>query len=120
MVGSLSNRLTDGTYEALMVVNPFRPGTGSPEQVAQYAQWLERVARIRFTGLVNNANLGPLTRAEDVLTGLEQVQTAARLLNLPVRFTAVSTALASALPGLDLLPLQLRMRPPWELSPATP
>jgi len=115
VVGSLHTQLPQGAYEAFMVVNPFRPGTGSPEQVAQYARWLEQVARIRFTGLVNNANVGPLTQPEHVLDGLAQVEAAAQLLRLPVRFTAARSDLAPALSGLELLPMQLRMRPPWEL-----
>lgn len=113
-----SMRLSPGTYEALMVVNPYRSGTESPEQVVGYARWLEEIGRIRLTGLVNNANLGPLTRPEHVLEGLAQVEEAARRLNLPVRWTAVRADLADALPGLDLLPLTLRMRPPWE-APAS-
>ncbi|BAD39205.1 hypothetical protein [Symbiobacterium thermophilum] len=112
-----SMRLGPGTYEALMVVNPYRPDTGSPEQVARYARWLEEIGRIRLTGLVNNANLGPLTRPEHVLEGLKQVEEAARLLDLPVCCTAVRADLVDALPGLKLLPLRLCMRPPWEAEP---
>lgn len=115
VVGSLNAQLSPGTYEALMVVNPFRPGTGSPEQVAQYARWLEQVARIKFTGLVNNANVGSLTQPEHVLDGLTQVKAAAQLLGLPLRFTAVRSDISPALSGLDVLAMQLKMRPPWEL-----
>lgn len=116
VLGSMS--LAPGTYEALMVVNPYRPDTGSPQQVVEYARWLEEIGRVRLTGLVNNANLGPLTRPEHVLEGLRQVEEAARLLDLPVRWTAVRADLAEALPGLPLLPLKLHMRPPWEAEPA--
>ncbi|MFZ5823645.1 MAG: hypothetical protein ACOY94_04840 [Bacillota bacterium] len=115
VVGSLHTQLPPGSYEALMVVNPFRPGTGSPEQVAQYARWIEQVARIKFTGLVNNANVGPLTQPDHVLEGLTQVKAAAQLLGLPVRFTAVRSDLSPALSEPDVLPMQLKMRPPWEL-----
>lgn len=118
VVGSLRVRLTPGGYEAWMVVNPFRPGTGSPEQVAAYARWLESIARIQFTGLVSNPNLGPLTRPVQVVEGLEQVKEAARILGLPVTLTAVHQALLPALseliPEQRLLPLQPKMRPPWE------
>lgn len=116
VVGSLRTQLPPGSYEALMVVNPFRPGTGSPEQVAGYARWLEQIARIQFTGLVNNANVGPLTQPEHVLEGLAEVKAAAQLLGLPVKFTAARADLAPALTGLEVLPLQLKMRPPWERS----
>ncbi len=115
VVGSLNTQLPPGSYEALMVINPFRPGTGSPEQVAQYARWLEQVARIKFTGLVNNSNVGPLTQPDHVLEGLTQVEAAAQLLGLPVRFTAAQSDIVPALSGREVLPMQLRMRPPWEL-----
>lgn len=114
VVGSLYTQLPQGSYEAFMVVNPFRPGTGSPEQVTRYARWLEQVARIRLTALINNANVGLLTQPEHVLEGLAQVRAAAQLLGLPVRFTAVKSDIVPALSGLDVLPMQLKMRPPWE------
>lgn len=115
VVGSMAGRLQAVPYQAIMVINPFRPGTGTPRQVADYAHWLEQVARIRFTGVVNNANAGPLTQPEHVLDGLKEVQASAELLGLPVLFTAAKTDLVPALTGLKVLPLDLKMRPPWEL-----
>jgi hypothetical protein len=116
VVGSVAHRLQPGDYEAFMVVNPYRPGTGSPAQVAAYARWLEQIARIKFTGLVNNANAGPLTQPHHVLEGLKQVEAAANLLGLPVVMTTAQAAIAPLLTGLQVLPLNLKMRPPWELS----
>lgn len=115
VVGSLAGRLQPGRYEAYMVINPFRPGTGTPRQVAEYARWLEQVARIKFTGVVNNANAGLLTQPNHVLEGLKQVQASAELLGLPVVFTAAKSDIAPQLSGLQVLPLDLKMRPPWEL-----
>jgi len=116
VVGSMAGNLRPGTYEAIMVVNPYRPGTGTPGHVAEYARWLEQVSRIRFTGLVNNANAGLLTQPQHVLDGLKQVEEAGRLLGLPVLFTAAKADIAVKLSGLEVLALQLRMRPPWELQ----
>lgn len=118
VVGSLSGRLAPGSYAALMVVNPLRPGTGTPEQVAEYARWLQRISRLSFTGLVNNANAGPMTRAEHVRAGLAEVRAAAELLGLPVVFSTAKADLIPQLPDLELRSLSLKMRPPWEL-PAT-
>lgn len=114
VIGSLSGRLPAG-YQALMVVNPYRPGTGTPSQVAEYARWLEQIARIRFTGLVNNANAGSLTQPHHLLEGLKQVQASAELLGIPVLFSAARAEVAAELTGLRILPLDLKMRPPWEL-----
>ncbi|MDF2629485.1 MAG: hypothetical protein K0R39_3316 [Symbiobacteriaceae bacterium] len=115
VVGSMAGRLQPG-YQAIMVINPYRPGTGTPQQVAQYARWLERVARIKFTGVVNNANAGLLTQPSHVLEGLLQVQASAELLGLPVLFSAAKADIAAQLTGLKVLPLDLKMRPPWELQ----
>lgn len=116
VVGSMAGRLQPGQYQAYMVINPYRPGTGTPRQVADYAHWLEQVARVKFTGVVNNANAGPLTQPQHVLDGLKQVQASAELLGLPVIFTAAKADIAAQLAGLKVLPLNLRMRPPWELQ----
>lgn len=116
VVGSLSGRLEPGSYQAWMVINPYRPGTGTPQQVAQYARWLESLARITLTGLVNNANAGPLTRPHHLRDGLAQVQEAARLLGLRVLFSTATADLAPELPDLELRCLSLKMRPPWELQ----
>lgn len=115
VVGSMAGRLQPG-YQAIMVINPYRPGTGTPSQVAEYARWLEQVARIKFTGVVNNANAGLLTQPSHVLEGLIQVQASAELLGLPVLFSAAKADIASQLAGHKVLPLNLKMRPPWELS----
>lgn len=114
VVGSMAGRLQPG-YQAIMVINPYRPGTGTPKQVAEYARWLEQVSRLKFTGVVNNANAGLLTQPSHVLEGLEQVQASAELLGLPVLFTAAKADIAPELSGLKVLPLNLKMRPPWEL-----
>ncbi len=115
VVGSIAAMLRPGSYQAVMVVNPYRPGTGTPQQVAEYARWLERIARVKFTGMVNNANVGPLTQPEHVLEGLSQVQASAGLLGLPVLFSSATAEVAARLEGQHVLPLRLRMRPPWEL-----
>lgn len=113
VVGSFAHHLRTGRCDALMVVNPYRPGTGSPARVAEYARWLEQIARIQFTGIVNNANIGPPTQPRDVLVGLKEAEAAAELLGLPVAFSAARAEIARQLPGLDVLPLDLKMRPPW-------
>lgn len=116
VVGSLAGLLRPGSYQAFMVVNPYRPGTGTANQVADYAHWLESIARIKFTGMVNNANAGLLTEPRHVLDGLKLVQAAGELLGLPVVFTAAKSDVAPQLTGLDVLSLHLKMRPPWELA----
>lgn len=116
VIGSMAHLLPAGGYDAVMVINPHRPGTGTPPQMAQYARWLEQIARIRFTALVNNANVGPYTTSAHLLAGLKLVESAAELLGLPVAFSTATQDVARQIDGHKVLPLQLRMRPPWEAS----
>lgn len=120
VIGSLVHRLPPGSFQAWMVVNPLRPGTGTPKQVAEYARWLEQIARLPFTGLVNNTNAGTLTQPHHVREGLDQVRAAAELLGLPVVFSAARADLVPLLPDLEVRSLQLKMRPPWELPAVGP
>ncbi len=114
VMGSIAARLPPGTYRAWMVVNPYRPGTGPPAQVADYARWLERVARVQFTGLVNNANVGPLTEPRHVVEGFERLRETAEALGVPVVFSAARADLAADVPLPEVLPLHRKMRAPWE------
>lgn len=116
VIGSMAHLLPASGYQAVMVVNTYRPGTGTPAQIAQYARWLEQIARIRFSALVNNANVGPFTTPAHLVTGRKLVESAAELLGLPVAFSAATEDVARQIDGHKVLPLQLRMRPPWEGS----
>lgn len=114
VIGSLSHKLSPGSYRAWMVINPFRPGTGTPAQVADYARWLEGVARVRFTGLINNANIGPLTEPRHIVDGFELVRSVAEALGVPVVFSAARADLATDVPLPEVLPLHRKMLAPWE------
>lgn len=118
VVGSLAGRLAAGPYQAYMVVNPYRPGTGTVDEVIAYARWLQGVARVSFTGLINNANAGDRTRPVHVRDGLRVVHAAADAMGLPVVTSTATAAIAAQLPDLEVMPLHLRMRPPWELPVA--
>lgn len=124
VIGSLSANIVSGEYQALMVVNPYRPGTGGPEEIARYARWLEGISRVRLTGLVNNANLGSATEPGHIEAGGAAVRAAAELLGLPVLFTAAQAELVPRLdflgPAAEVLPLDLVMLPPWAVRRTRP
>ncbi|MEA4888485.1 MAG: hypothetical protein VB070_03360 [Clostridiaceae bacterium] len=80
----------------LMVVNPYRPFTGSAGQIVTVAGELAAAAGLPLTGLVHNANLlgaGDAGLLNDSWPILEQ---AAKQLNLPVVFAA---AMNEAIPS---------------------
>ena len=74
---------------------------------------IESACGIRFTGLVNNSNLGEETTAADVLASVAFGEEVSALTGLPVKMTAVKAELVSELEGKipNLLPLTLQKKP---------
>ena len=79
----------ENDYECLFVINKFRPETRDINGVLEIKEEIERAAGIKFTGLVNNSNLGLETKVEDIISGLEFVNEVSKVTGLPVKFTAV-------------------------------
>ncbi len=79
--------LPEGALEVLLVINPFRPFSATPELVLELMERIRARARIEITGLVNNANLSTETEAEHLIAGYEQIKKVAEASNIPVVYT---------------------------------
>jgi RecA/RadA recombinase len=98
------------------VVNARRPFTGTPEEIAQTARDMERRGRIRIDSLVNCTNLSYETTPEIVLEGERVVRAAAKLLGVPVEFTAARRDLAGEVArrgDTAVVPLDIYIKPVW-------
>ena len=82
----------------LYVVNPFRPLSGTEEDIAQLYDLIGQKARMTPDALVNNANLQEHTTAQDLMEAQALLETVSRRLNLPVAFAAGLPHLKDALP----------------------
>ncbi len=80
---------TENNYDALWVVNRFRPETRDIVGALEIKNEIELTGKLPFTGIVNNANLGLDTTEEDILSGLEFVNELSKITGLPVKFTSV-------------------------------
>jgi len=97
------------------VVNPFRPIMGTPLRIGEMCQALEDAGNVRVTALVSVPHLGEETTADVVREGHAIVCAAAALLGVRVRWVAVREPLAQTIAlGIEILPLRLFMRPPWD------
>ena len=99
----------------LAVVNPYRPRSGSVEQIISMLAAMQERARFPITGLVNNANLSHLTQPENLLYGREVLAQVSRETGIPV---VLECALEHARPceplaGAAFLPLQRYTKPEW-------
>ena len=93
-----------------MVINCYRPLTKTVEQIKEVMLEIETASKIKFTGLVNNSNLGAETTPEDVLASLDYASEASKQTGLPLVLTSVREDLCRELDGKvpNLFPLKLQ------------
>ena len=89
----------ENNYEMLMVINKFRPLTPDAESTIEVMNEIETACKIKFTGLVNNSNLGEETSAEDVISSVEYAQQVAEISGLEVKLTTVKEEIFEQVKG---------------------
>ncbi len=100
----------------LYVVNPFRPLSGTEEDIAELFGLIGQKARLTPDALVNNANLQEHTTAADLLEGQQLLEKVSRQLNVPIAMVAGMPALKDELPeAMQALyfPFDPIMKPDW-------
>ncbi len=104
--------LAENDYECLLVINKFRPLTPDAVSTVEIMREIEYAGGIKFTGIINNSNLGNETTCEDVLGSLEYANEVSRLAGIPLVFTSVAKKLYTELDGKieNLLPLSLQAK----------
>ena len=100
----------ENNYDMLLVINCYRPLTPDAPSTLEIMREIETACKIKFTGIVNNSNLGPLTTDEDVLSSQKYADEVSELSGLPVVLTTVTQSLFSELEGKipNLFPLNLQ------------
>ena len=113
-LGRLAPKLREeADYDMFLVVNRFRPLTPNAQSVLEVVQEIELAAGLKFTGIINNSNLGAETTEETVLSSIEFGKQCSQLTGLPLVATGVEESLAESLKGKvpGILPLKLQKRP---------
>ena len=102
--------LAENSYEMLMVINRYRPLTPDAQSTVEVMREIEMAGGIRFTGLVNNSNLGVETTPETVLSSVQYANEVSALSGLPLVMTTAERSLLPQLEGKipDLFPLTLQ------------
>ena len=110
-VGRLSGAIkSENNYEMLFVINTFRPLTRDTQGLLEVLGEIEVAAGLKFTGLINNSNLGPETTKEDILESQEIAKELSLKTGLKLAFTTVKEELYDELSGKieNLVPLKLQ------------
>ena len=102
--------LEENDFDLFAVINMFRPLTKTAEETVGVMKEIEAASGLRFTGLVNNSNLGEETTPETVLSSLPYAEETARLTGLPIVMTTVEKdlypLLKEKIPNLEEITLQ--------------
>lgn len=113
-LGRLAPKIVEeNDYEMLMVINCYRPLTRDAESTIEVMREIEYAGHIKFTGIINNSNLGIATTPQDVLKSIEYAKEVAKLSDLPLLYTTVTDDIYNDLCDKieNLLPLSLQARP---------
>ncbi len=103
----------EDNFDMLMVINGFRPLTPDAESTIEVMREIETACKLKFTGLVNNSNIGEETRAENVINSMDYANEVSRASGLPIVMTTVKCELYDELKDKidNLLPLTLQAKP---------
>lgn len=102
----------ENDYDMYFVVNTFRPLTQDVNSIMQVFNEIENACKLKFTGVINNSNLGLETSKEDVLSSITIVEDFCKAVNIPLKFTTVSENLFNELNGEidNLYPLKIQKK----------
>ena len=113
-LGRLSPRIREeNNYDMLLVINKYRPLTPDAESIYEVMLEIEAAAHLKFTGIVNNSNLGAITKADTVLDSVRFAEECSAKTGLPIFATSIEAKLEKELAGKipDLFPMRLQKRP---------
>lgn len=102
----------ENDFEMVFVANFYRPLTTTVEEAYEVFREIEYAAKLRFTKIVNNSNLGVATTADDVVRTVALAEKLADMTGTEYWFTSVDGGLADAVAekvGRDkLFPMKLQ------------
>ena len=113
-LGRISGAIREeNNYDMFLVINQYRPLTRDAASTVEILHEIEEACSLKFTGIINNSNLGAQTDKETVLSSLSYAREVSDLTGLPVVMTSIDESLAEDLEGTihDLFPMHLQKRP---------
>ena len=105
----------ENDYEMLYVINKYRYLTADARSAVEVMREIETAAGVKFTGIVNNSNIGEETTANLVLKSVEYAEEVSHLTGLNIKMTTVKEELVGELSGKidNLQPIKLYVRQSW-------
>ena len=103
----------ENNFDMLMVINGYRPLTPDAQSTIEVMREIEEACKLKFTGLVNNSNIGEETTVEDIIKSIGYANEVSQASGLPIVMTSVKHELYDGLKDKidNLLPLALQAKP---------
>lgn len=103
----------ENNFDMLMVINGYRPLTPDAESTVEVMREIEEACKLKFTGLVNNSNIGEETTAEDIIKSIGYANEVSQASGLPIVMTSVKREFYDELKDKidNLLPMTLQAKP---------
>ena len=83
----------ENNFGMLMVINGYRPLTPDAESTIEVMHEIEQACGLKFTGLVNNSNIGEETTVQNGLNSMVYANEVSKVSGLPVVMTSVKADL---------------------------
>lgn len=105
--------IEENNFDMLFVANFRRPLTPHAEDALEVMREIETACGLKFTGIINNTNLGAETTAQTVLDSVAECEKLSQLSGLPIERTSVREDLADEVSQHvpDILALHLQKKP---------
>ena len=110
VLGRFKGQFDAAEYDMIGVVNTKRPLTTTSEEIVESLAAIERVSRLKFTGIVNNTNISDETTAEIVNSGTEICSDAAKKLGTKLKYVSALESLQNQIDVNDVFPIKIRLK----------
>ena len=101
--------LEENNYDMLFVFNKYRPLTPDAASAKEVMDEIELAAGIKFTGIVNNSNIGQETKPQDVIDTFKEVEKLSSITGIPVVLTTAQEDVAKKMDNVFPLTLQSKI-----------
>lgn len=105
----------ENDYEMFFVFNFYRPLTRTADDAITVMREIEEASKIKFTGIVNNSNIGDITTKEDIFASFDCAREISEKTKLPVVMTSVKASIAKyCIDEIEnLFPMNIFVKQSW-------
>ena len=94
VLGQFNKLFLNNQYQAMLVVNAFRPFTSTVAAIVELFHTIEQASRLNISGIISNTNLAGETTEQHIQAGLAIAEEAAVQLSVPINGVVIPEWLA--------------------------